>query len=690
MNDLKLPTPNIPNTNNTTPGNQNQKLNQPSNVNPVTNSQSGANVQNASNTQIQKPKVQNPQKIPAQNELSQGANTQIKPPQSQAQTNLNNQNIQVDSNQATSPEQMNNLAAASSQQVQTGNQNTISAPNPNSKGNYKQSLADKVSGAKSPLKAETNTAKNQSQAPSLPQVGTQYQQMPPSSGVPTKELNELKENAKLSQQQAPQVSSNQSQTGSAKASLKENVAGLHNPEEKKPQKFEQPKNQKKFLMIGGIVVVVIVLLATVFFLMKSVLNKPDDQAGGDNETGVTSDQEVVNLVYWGLWEDEAVMNEVFAQYQEENPQVTIEYKKQSHRGYRERLQSAINEDNGPDIYRIHASWVPIFEQQMSVMPSDIMSVEEFSNTFYPVAVQQLIIKSQIKAIPLMYDGLALYYNKDIFRVANKQPPETWNDLVMLAKELSLPSDVGERSERNFQRAGLAIGNASNTEHFSDILALLIYQNGGNPLEPSSNEAKQAFNFYTKLYTQDKVWSSALPAATVAFAREDVAMMFAPSWKVHQLKEMNPNLNFGISEVPKLAQEKMTIANYWAEGVSSASTEQEQKEAWKLLKYLSSKDVQQQLYSLQKKTRTFGEIYSRMDLADQLIEDPYVGAFLKDAPYAKASFVNSATHDNAMNDMLIGYYRDTVNAIVEGGNTDEAFKNLSLAADQLKAQYQISQ
>jgi multiple sugar transport system substrate-binding protein len=147
-----------------------------------------------------------------------------------------------------------------------------------------------------------------------------------------------------------------------------------------------------------------------------------------------------------------------------------------------------------------------------------MNATDFNKTFYPIAAEQLTLDNKIMGMPLMYDGLGLYYNKEMLKTANVEPPQTWADLKTLADSLTVPSDKAERGRGTLQRAGLAIGNATNVEHFSDIFGLLVKQNGGDLSSPNSTEVRDALLFYTNFVKEDKVWSDAMPSSTVAFAR----------------------------------------------------------------------------------------------------------------------------------------------------------------------------
>lgn len=406
-------------------------------------------------------------------------------------------------------------------------------------------------------------------------------------------------------------------------------------------------------------------------------NTNTSQAG---RTSVPSTQ--TTLTYWGLWEPNEVLATVFQDFEAANPGVKVNYVKQSHKDFRDRLQNGIASTNGPDVFRYHASWVPMLANELAPMPSSVMSATEYQQTFYPVTTKQLQVNGQIVGIPLMYDGLALYYNQEIFKTAGVQPPTTWAELRTLASQLTVRSSAGK-----IERGGLAIGTTSNVEHFSDILGLLMLQNGADLTKPTSSEARDALTFYTNFAKTDKVWDSTLPASTVAFARGEVAMMFAPSWRAHEVKALNPSLQFGITSLPKLGSSKTSWASYWAEGVNNKSKNKDV--AWKLLEYMSSKDVMKKMYSEQSKVRAFGEPYSRVDLASELASDPLVSPYLKDAPNADSWYLNSATHDNGINDQIIKYYEDAINAVVAGKAPDEALTTVDQGTSQVLRQYGVT-
>jgi multiple sugar transport system substrate-binding protein len=484
--------------------------------------------------------------------------------------------------------------------------------------------------------------------------------------------------------------------GSLPPSSVKKEGGESNPTDEKnqPKMATAGSPIKKFLpfIIGGVILVLIAVGAFFFFNSQGTQSVSLEPTVTTNRnTGTTTDDAGANgrqtipdkktqITYWGLWETNDVLEGAFSEFETANPGVEIIYQKQSHLDYRQRLQTAVASGNGPDIFRYHASWVPMLSNDLSAMPSKTMTTDEYQQTFYPVASEMLQSNGQIVGIPLMYDGLALYYNKEVLTAAGEQPPTSWTELKTLAAKLTI------RAGNDIKRSGLAVGNASTTEHFSDIIGLLMLQNGGDPADLSTKEAQEALIFYSNFVLNDKVWDDKLPSSTVAFARGDAAMMLAPSWRAHEILEINPNLDFGIVSAPTLGSKKITWASFWAEGVSSKS---ENKDAsWELLKFLSSREIMQKLYDEQSKTRAFGEIYSRVDLANTLANDPLVAPFLADAPYAQSWYLSSYTHDKGLNDNLIKYYQDAVNALIQGRDIENVIETLSLGSQQILRQYNI--
>jgi len=385
------------------------------------------------------------------------------------------------------------------------------------------------------------------------------------------------------------------------------------------------------------------------------------------------------LIYWGLWEPEVIINEIVADYQKTHPKIKINYVFQSQRDYRERLQSALARGEGPDIFRFHNTWTAMLKNDLAPVPATVMDAGTFERIFYPVVRTDLRVGNSYYGIPLEIDNLALFYNEDIFATAGKTPPKTWDEFRKLALELTVKDNTGK-----IQTAGAAMGVTKNVDHWSDILALLLLQNGADLSNPTNNLAEDALTFYTIFSRSDNIWDENLPASTYYFAIGRLAMYFAPSWRIFEIKALNPSLKFGVIPVPQLPGTGIGWATYWVEGVAKKSTHQE--ESWEFLKFLSTKETMQKLYQIQSSKRLFGEPYSRTDMADLLRKEPYVGVFIDQASKAKSWYLCSRTFDNGLNDKIIKYYEDAVNSVNKGGDIKAALATAARGIAQILTQY----
>ncbi|MBU1085727.1 MAG: extracellular solute-binding protein [Candidatus Beckwithbacteria bacterium] len=442
------------------------------------------------------------------------------------------------------------------------------------------------------------------------------------------------------------------------------------PEAGEPAQVVDPIFKKILpILIGLGVIILLFLLVTKVIIPK--FSKPKEP-------------EIISLKYWGLWEPESVISQIISDYQVTNPNINIQYIMQSHQDYRERLQSALAKGDGPDIFRYHNTWLPMLKADLSPMPETIYSNNEFDSTFYPVVKKDVFSGGRYYGIPLEFDTLALYINQDIFAsMPDLKVPTTWNNLRQTAFKLRQFDETGKK----LIRGGIALGTTNNVDNFSDILGLMILQNGGDPGQPDSEAVNSAMQFYTLFATQDKSWDTTLPPSTYSFATEKVAMFIAPSWRALEVKAINPNLNFKLYPAPQLPGTNIAWATYWIEGVSKNSTQSQA--AWEFLKYLSTKEVLAKMFSVASQTRLFGEPYSRQDMASNLQADPYVGAILSQAISAQSWPLASRTFDNGINDKLIKYYEDAINSYLKQDSEKTITQSLTQGVTQVLSQYGLS-
>jgi multiple sugar transport system substrate-binding protein len=397
------------------------------------------------------------------------------------------------------------------------------------------------------------------------------------------------------------------------------------------------------------------------------------------------------IVWWGLWEDESIVNPLIEEYENNNRGVTIKYEKQSPQDYRERLMNSLAKNEGPDMFRFHNTWVPMLKNELDLMPTSVMTPQAFAENYYPVMSSDLTSGTGIVGIPLGYDALALYINEEMFSRYGKQPPKTWDDFREVAMDLTI-----KNSEEETIQYGAAIGAVENVDHWQEIIALMLLQNGADLSKPDKQVdlSSGALAFYKQFVMVDKVWDETLPPSTIAFANGQVAMYFGPTWRAFEILNINKDLKFRTVPVPQLPKQSPTepdvsYASYWVEGVWTRSANKDI--AWDFLKYISSKESLEKLYKNASNTRLFGEPYPRVEMADSLKEDPIVGSVINLAPNAKSWFMVSRTFDGetGINSRINAYYEDLVNSANNKGVGKAKLKTVTDGVAQILSQYGLA-
>jgi len=394
------------------------------------------------------------------------------------------------------------------------------------------------------------------------------------------------------------------------------------------------------------------------------------------------------ITWWGLWEEASVVQPIIDEYQSSHSGITIEYIKQSHQDYRERLASALAKGDGPDVFMFHNSWVPMFKDDLDKVPVSVISPAEFAQIYYPVISSDLTSGTGFVGLPLGYDGLTLFINEGMFEAAGKSPPTTWDDVRDLGRELTIKNEEGVITQ-----SGVALGTTSNVDHWPEIIALMMLQNGANLAEPTGELAEKAIDFYTIFYKQDKVWDETLPPSGVAFAAGKVAMYFGTSWRAFEIKQQNPELRFRTVPLPRLPKEtpiqpNVSYASYWAQGVWVRSANKD--EAWDFLKFLASKESLEKMYSNASKLRLFGEPYPRVDMAELLSTHPIAGSIIAQAPDAQSWYLADRTFDGptGINSQINKYFEDAINAVNEGKSTPKSLETAAQGVAEVLSRYGI--
>ena len=371
--------------------------------------------------------------------------------------------------------------------------------------------------------------------------------------------------------------------------------------------------------------------------------------------------QTTELEFWGVFDDSDVFNKLIADFNKEFPKTKVKYYKKQQATYENDLLEAMASGRGPDVFMIHHTWVPRYENKISVAPSDLVLLKDVQDNFVDVVYKDFVVNNRVVAIPLSVDTLALYYNKDIFNtVGISNPPKTWKEFLDVLEKITIKDD-----RDNIIRAGASLGAARNVNRSTDILSLLMIQTGAQMIDDKksktafdevvkiNNESfypgQEALEFYTNFanplnpyYT----WNTRMHYSIDAFYEGTTAMMFNYSYHLPTIRAKAPYLNFGVSKMPQIesSEKDVNYANYWGLTVSYNSKSSEK--AWEFINWLGQKENSKK-YLEETKRPT-----ARRDLVDWQRNDKDVGVFAEQSLSAQSWYqVNSPVIENIFADMI---------------------------------------
>jgi len=462
-----------------------------------------------------------------------------------------------------------------------------------------------------------------------------------------------------------------------------------------------------------IFILIIVLIIGLYFTATQFLPNANPE--------VKKQMKPITLNYWRVYDGPDVFAPIIAKYNAIHPYVTIKYKKLRYDEYEQALLEAFATDRGPDIFSIHNTWLGKYKSKGLITPlppqitmaypivkgtikkeviSELRTVKslnsrDIENKFVDVVYDDVVYKEKNKetkkisyniyGLPLFVDTLAMYYNKDLFNNAGITGPSGyWNrkfqqDVKKLTKQ---------DAKGNIIQSGVALGGSDNIERFSDILSVLMMQNGTEMIDEngkvlfntipesfkdkSYNPGLEAVRFYTDFANPGKEvysWNDKMDNSINLFADGKLAMLFAYSYNLPIIKAKNPKLNFNIAKLPQIEgnEANVNFANYWLEVVSSKTKNKDT--AWNFLQFITdSEEAKMYLEKTKKPT-------ALRSLVNDQSDDLDIGVFVNQVLTAKSWYRGN----NAI--ATEGYMGEIIKSVASGQNKISDI--LSLAAKKVQ-------
>lgn len=352
-------------------------------------------------------------------------------------------------------------------------------------------------------------------------------------------------------------------------------------------------------------------------------------SGCGSKDNASDSSQVTTISILRPFAEEGFFKTIIADYESQSKNTKVTYKEVPFDRYELESLNSLAAQNGPDIWNVRSDWMSKHFNKLIPFPDGYFKssqddkrtdLEIFKETFPDFVSNDLVINNKIYGYPLAVDTLVLYFNPAIIEETrteyngwaeeNGQPgipefPWTWEDLQKIIPYLTKKDEGG-----NITQSAIALGTSNNVNRATDILYLLMLQNGVQIVSSdnltatfnlntktatgaAANPGLAALDFYTSFSNPQKsnyTWNSSMPDSIKAFYEGKVAMMIGYGYFADIMSQQAPDFRYGTTKVPQVSKlgTPTNYANYWVETVTKSS--KNNSLVWKLLRSYTNSEA----------------------------------------------------------------------------------------------------
>lgn len=256
------------------------------------------------------------------------------------------------------------------------------------------------------------------------------------------------------------------------------------------------------------------------------------------------------------------------------------------------------------------------------------------NDYFPAMHKNAQLMGVTYAIPFHNSTPILYYNKTLFDQAGiKQPPQTWNELLLDAKKLTDESKA---------QWGIMLPS-TNDDYGGWIFSALVRANGGNVFNENypgevyydAPTTIGALRFWQNLIYRDKVMPSGVlnsKQISAQFFSGKVGMAMLSTGALGFMRENAKDFELGVAMLPAKEQRAVPIGGASLvsfKGISDA----QKKAAYQFLSYLTSPQVNGAWSRFTGYFSPLKAAYDTQEMKEYLKNDPRAAIALEQLKYA---------------------------------------------------------
>ena len=310
--------------------------------------------------------------------------------------------------------------------------------------------------------------------------------------------------------------------------------------------------------------------------------------------GSLANAEQIVLKFWDNQQTESGLStfqqEAVKRFEAENPDIKVDVTTIPYPEYQQRLLTAVQAGNGPDVSTVDQIWNAAFAEAGAIAKLDNMAKGSgvAADAFFPGAWDSANYKGALWGVPFNVDvWFFAFVNKALFDAAGVDPASiaTWDGLAAAAPKLT------DSSKGQF-----AIGLTGNKSEYPVVMTnSLVYSNGGAVLDAdgkcalTSPEAIEALEFYKRMtaYTPSGILNAANEQMRELFLNGTLAIELWPALEQPALDASKIDWDLYAGFAP---EGKKAVGTFGGWNLVLYEQSQHKEAAWKFVQFMTREDV----------------------------------------------------------------------------------------------------
>jgi maltose-binding protein MalE len=322
-------------------------------------------------------------------------------------------------------------------------------------------------------------------------------------------------------------------------------------------------------------------------------------------------EQPITITIWHAWSGSEldVLNDAITKYNQLHPKVTINQLQVPFDQLQNKFQTEAAGGGGPDIVVGPADWIGAFTKANLIAPIDDYVDSSFLSHYVTGAVNQVKLGSKMMAMPESTECVAMIYNKKFIT----QLPKDTNELKTLADSIQNGDTYGFVYNSGFYF----------TAGYFFAAGMQLFDSNNNSIVAQGTGGATALTFIKDMASDKKlIVANDYGKADSMFKEGKAAIIINGPWAVGDYVKALGAENVGVAAMPILSATGNPFAPFVNTKdfmINANSDTDHKKSAMDFVKFLVSKDIEQEFFSKAK------HIPSNLDVDTS--SDPVINGFI---------------------------------------------------------------